>query len=90
MTKNELIVELKVTYPTLRTGSDEDGYTDLSKADYEATLSEWADNLLADKAKLAEAEAVETAKLDAITKLIALGIDPKAFGLVVEEKPVKA
>jgi hypothetical protein len=89
-TKTEKIAALKLEYPTLRTGSDEYGYTDLSPTDYEALIESWADNQLADEAKLAEAEAVETAKLDAITKLIALGIDPKAFGLVIEEKSEKA
>lgn len=90
MTKDEILAELKVTHPTLRTGSDEDGYIDLSKTDYEAKLSEWADNLIIDAAKKVEEEAVAQAKLDAITKLTALGIDPKAFGLVIEETPVEA
>ena len=41
-------------------------------------------------AKVAEAQAAEEAKIDAIAKLTALGIDPKALGLVIEEKPVEA
>jgi len=76
MTKNEMIAELKVTYPTLRTGSDEHGYTDLSQADYETTLAEWADNLLADEAKAqAEAQAV----IDKAALLAKLGITADEF-----------
>ena len=80
-TKLEIIAELKVEYPTLRSGDDQQGYTDLSAADYEATIEAWADNLLREQTELAEAEAIATAKLDAVDKLTALGIDPKALGL---------
>ena len=80
-TKTDKIAALKLEYPTLRTGSDEHGYTDLSQTDYQATLSEWADNMLADEAKAqAEAQAIIN-KADALDKLTALGIDPKALGL---------
>jgi hypothetical protein len=62
-TKTEKIAALKLEYPTIKTGSDEHGYTDLSQTDYEATLSEWADNMLADEAKAqAEAEIKATAR----------------------------
>lgn len=81
-TLNEMIEIIKAENPNgLRIGDDEAGYTDLSAADYDATIAEWANNRLAKLAQLAEAEAVETAKLDAIDKLTALGIDPKALGL---------
>lgn len=80
-TKAQAIAALKLEYPTLKNGSDETGYTDLSSSDYEATIEAWADNQLAEEAKAAEAEAIATAKTDAIDKLTALGIDPKAFGL---------
>jgi hypothetical protein len=83
-TLNEMIEIIKAENPTLRVGDDQAGYMDLSAADYEATILEWASNRLAKLAKLAEAESVETAKIDAINKLTALGIDPKAFGLQVE------
>ena len=90
-TLNEMIEIIKAENPNgLRIGDDEAGYTDLSAADYEATIAEWANNRLAKLAQLAEAEAVETAKLDAIAKLTALNIDPKALGLVIKEKPVEA
>lgn len=58
MTKNELITQLKKEYPTIREGSDEQGYVELSVEEYDARISQWADNLLA---KEAEAQA----KLDA-------------------------
>ena len=56
-TKSDKIAALKAEYPTLKTGSDETGYTDLSLADYEAKIAEWADNELAAEAELANAEA---------------------------------
>jgi orotate phosphoribosyltransferase len=84
-TKADKIAALKSEHPTLKSGSDEDGYTDLSAAEYEARIEEWAENALAKEAKIAadtaEAEAVATAKAEAATKLTALGIDPKALGL---------
>ena len=80
-TKNEIIAALKAENPTLRTGSDEDGYVELTPAEYEATVEEWADSQLQQAAQLAEQEALANAKSEAIDKLTALGIDPKALGL---------
>jgi hypothetical protein len=85
-TKEEMIEIIRAENPAgLRTGSDEAGYTDLTAAEYEAQIAEWAEARLAKEAKvaadLAEAEAVSQAKLDAIEKLTALGIDPRALGL---------
>ena len=80
-TKLEIITELKIQHPTLRLGSDETGYTDLNTEDYEATIEQWADNLLATQTAKAEAEA---AKAAAEAKLAALGLtadDLKALGL---------
>ena len=82
-TKSELIEAIKAENPTLRTGSDEDGYVDLTPAEYEATIEDWATSRLKKADQLAEAEALATAKADAIAKLTALGIDPKALGLGV-------
>ena len=62
-TKSDKIAALKAEYPTLKTGSDETGYTDLSLADYEAKIAEWADNELAAEAELAKAEADKEALL---------------------------
>jgi hypothetical protein len=58
MTKNEIILQLKKDYPSLRDGSNINGYVELSAEEYEARINQWADNMLA---KQAEAQA----KLDA-------------------------
>jgi hypothetical protein len=62
-TKADKIAALKVEYPTLKTGSDEVGYSELSAEDYEATIAEWADNQLAKETALAKAEADKEALL---------------------------
>jgi hypothetical protein len=81
-TLNEIIQIIKAENSNgLRVGSDEAGYTDLTPAQYEAQIAEWAQGRLDKEAKLAEAEAATEAKLDAVEKLTALGIDPKALGL---------
>ena len=68
-TKAGLIATLKAEYPTLRIGSDQTGYTDLSASDYEATIESWADKQLADETK---AVADETAAVQAATAKAAL------------------
>ena len=68
-TKQEVIAELKAEYPTLRTGSDEEGYVDLTLAEYEATIAEWANNKLADEAKAAELAQAEADKAALLAKL---------------------
>lgn len=86
-TKSDKIAALKAQYPTLRVGSEETGYTELSAEDYEAKIAEWADNELVIEAELAQAEADKTA---ARTKLLALGLneaDLIAMGLI--PKPVE-
>jgi len=80
-TKSDKIAALKAQYSTLKTGSDEAGYTQLSAEDYEAIIAEWADNELAAEAELAKAKALATAKSEAVDKLTALGIEPQALGL---------
>ena len=81
-TKTEMIAIIKAENPNgLRTGSDETGYSNLSDAEYELKIAEWADARLAKEAKLAEAEALAQSKIEAVEKLTALGIDPKALGL---------
>jgi len=85
-TKNEMIEIIKAENPNgLRSGNDANGYVDFTPAEYEATIAEWADNRLAKLAKIeansVEAEALATAKSEAVDKLTALGIDPKALGL---------
>lgn len=61
-TKLEIIKELKAEYPTLRIGDDEQGYTDLSAAEYDKQIAVWADNRLAEDAQLAKSAADATAK----------------------------
>ena len=62
-TKSDKIAAFKAQYPTLQIGSDETGYTQLNTEDYEAKISEWADNELAAEAELAKAEADKQALL---------------------------
>ena len=89
-TLTEMIEVIRAENPNgLQIGDEENGYTDLSAADYEAQIAQWAQGRLDKEAKLAEAEALATAKLEAVDKITALGIDPKALGLVIKEKPVK-
>jgi len=87
-TKSDKIAALKLEYPTLKSGSDEIGYTDLSASDYESTIESWAESLLAEEAetdkRLAEAETDKLTKETAQAKLAALGLtvdDLKALGL---------
>jgi hypothetical protein len=68
-TKTEMIALLKAENPTLQIGNDVDGYTNLSKTDYDATIEQWADARLAKEAKLAQIEADATAKEALLEKL---------------------
>ena len=80
-TKEQLLAAFKLEYPTLRVGNEEEGYTQLSNADYEATLASWADTQIAKESAKAEAE---TKRAAAEAKLAALGLtsdDLKALGL---------
>ena len=80
-TLNEMIEIIKAENPTLQVGDEEQGYTQLSAKDYEAKVKEYAEARLAKEAKVAEAEALVQSKAQAVEKLTALGIDPKALGL---------
>ena len=68
-TKAEMITIIKAENPTLQVGNDEQGYTQLSAADYEATIAQWADARLAKEAKAAEAEQAATDKAALLAKL---------------------
>ena len=64
-TLNEMIEIIKAENPNaLRIGDDNSGYTDLSAAETEAQIAEWAANRLAKETRLAEAEAARQALLD--------------------------
>jgi hypothetical protein len=89
-TKAEFITQLKAQYPTLRTGDEDKGYTQLEAADYEAQILEWANARFAKLEKAAELEKAETEKAAANAKLVALGLteaDLIALGLM--PKPVE-
>jgi hypothetical protein len=62
-TKEDVIKQLKKENPVVRLGDDEQGYTELTPADYEATIETWADNLLAAEAKALKAETDKAALL---------------------------
>jgi len=84
MTKNQLIAQLKKDNPTIREGSDEQGYVELLAEEYEARINLWADNLLAKQAEATAKAEAEAKKLEAQAKLAALGLtadDLKALGL---------
>jgi hypothetical protein len=68
-TKAEFIAQLKAEYPTLKTGDDENGYSNLSATEYEATIAQWVDNKLADQEKAAEAAQAATDKAALLAKL---------------------
>ena len=74
MTLQAKITELKNQYPVIKIGSDEAGYTDLDAAEYEATLSAWADDLLAKEAEAAQ-EAKATADKAALLKRLGISAD---------------
>lgn len=81
MTLEEIKQIIRTENPTLRLGDDETGYTEVTGADYEATIAEWAQGRLDKFIKISEVETKIDSKLEAFEKLTALGLDPKAFDL---------
>ena len=74
-TLNEMIEIITAENPTLRIGNDEAGYTDLSAAEYQTTIAEWAANRLAKLTKIAEAEAAkQQAFNDAVSAAVAAAL----------------
>lgn len=69
ITKQEIIAILKDENPSLTIGNDDEGYTELSSKEYEATIAEWAEARLAKLAINAEKEALRQTKISAYTKL---------------------
>jgi len=83
MNKTQMIKELKIEFPTLTKGVN-DEIIELDATEYGATIDAWADARLAKLAKQAEAEAKAEAKSAAQGKLAALGLtveDLQALGL---------
>jgi hypothetical protein len=63
-TLNEMIEIIKAENPNgLRIGDEDSGYTDLSAAETEAQIAEWAANRLAKETRILEAEAAREALL---------------------------
>ena len=56
MTLEQIKADLKAKHPTLKTGSEETGYQELTGADYDAVIDQWAEAAYA-KELHAQAEA---------------------------------
>lgn len=83
-TKEQIIVELKTEFPTLRDGSEEVGYRELTPEQYEDTIDRWAAWIISQQELEAAAEKAVADKEAAEAKLAALGLttdDLKALGL---------
>jgi len=80
ITKQEMINQLKLEFPTLRVGNDDDGYVNLNIEEYEATIAQWADAKLERLAREAEAQARAEAKA---ALLIQLGITEEQAKLLL-------
>ena len=69
MDKATIIGNLKKEYPSLKNGSEELGYTDFTPEQYEATILQWADNLLEEAAKAEELSKAEADKAALLAKI---------------------
>ena len=68
-TKANIISQLKAEYPTLRVGSEEDGYAELNAKDYADQIEQWADGLLEQQNHEAALQAAADAKAALLAKL---------------------
>jgi len=69
-TKAEMIEIIRAENPNgLRVGDEETGYTELTAAEYEDAISEWADARLKKEAKAAAELQAKTDKLALLAKL---------------------
>lgn len=69
-TKEEMIAIIKAENPDgLRVGNEVDGYTALTNAEYDAQISEWADNRLAKEIEETELALVEANKAALLARL---------------------
>jgi len=83
-TKEQIIAELKAEYPTLKDGSEEIGYRQLTDAEYQDTIERWAVWIFYQEKLEAEVAESLTKKAAAQAKLEALGLttdDLEALGL---------
>lgn len=60
-TAEEIADRLKLEYPTLRTGNENDGYIELSEEEYELKINEWV-SFQVEKINMKKAEIEKTAK----------------------------
>lgn len=68
-TKAKMITLLKEENPTLRIGNDDEGYTELSQNDYDATIEAWAEARLAKEAAAAAKAKAEADKAAVLARL---------------------
>lgn len=63
-TKEEMIEIIKAENPVLKSGNDQDGYTEITGKEYDAIIEEWATARLAKETAIFEAAAKKSALLD--------------------------
>lgn len=73
---SEVYDAIKLANPTLRTGSEEEGYTDLSADEYESQISAWTSARIAQEQAIADEKALVGTKASAIAKLGSLTYVP--------------
>jgi hypothetical protein len=66
--KSDKVKELKAKYPTLTKGVN-DEIIEISGAEYEQIISDWADNEIAEEQSKLEAAQLRQTKIEAYTKL---------------------
>ena len=69
MRLDEIKQELLTANPTLKRGSDETGYEDITGEEYQATIQSWAEAAYAKELKAQEAEAQAEAKTALLDRL---------------------
>ena len=79
-TKEEMIAIIKAENPTIQIGDEDSGYTDLTGAEYDAQIAEWADGRLVREAR--ESEQNQAIK-DKAALLAKLGITADEFKLLI-------
>ena len=90
MTLEEITQIIRAENPTLRRGNDDEGYTDYSKSEYEATIADWAKGRLEKINKVMAIKEKIDSKIAAFDKLTALGLEPSAFDLNKEDLLVES
>jgi hypothetical protein len=69
MSLETIKAELIAKNPTLRSGSDEDGYVEITGEDYDAVIENWAKGILEKQAREAAKEEAEVAKVALLERL---------------------